>query len=153
MAIKLPNHVYSPKAGNGEHRKSDGAADNTQPLGARQITPGERLLGACQTAELPIWGPRVRALLWEPGCRGIASSQPQPDDHVEGSLIKHEPWNKVRQGTAEGSIRLLLGLRSQPQARKLLGQAVTFLRMLEHQGEPGGLPLVVSVQVMRLRKY
>jgi hypothetical protein len=48
---------------------------------------------------------------------------------------------------------LLLGLRSRPQARKLLGQAVTFLRMLEHQGEPSGLPVVVSVQVMRLRKY
>jgi len=48
---------------------------------------------------------------------------------------------------------LLLGLRSRPHARKLLGQAVTFLRMLEHQGESGGLPVVVSLQVMRLRKY
>jgi hypothetical protein len=48
---------------------------------------------------------------------------------------------------------LLLELRSRPQARKLLGQAVNYLRMLEHQGEPGGLPLVVSVQVMRLRKF
>jgi len=48
---------------------------------------------------------------------------------------------------------LLLGLRSQPDAQKLLGQAVTFLRMLGHQGESGGLPIVVSVQVMRLRKY
>jgi hypothetical protein len=48
---------------------------------------------------------------------------------------------------------LLLELRSRPHARKLLGQAVTFLRMLEHQGEPGALPIVVSVQVMRLRKF
>jgi hypothetical protein len=47
---------------------------------------------------------------------------------------------------------LLLGFRSRPDARKLLGQAVTFLRMLEHEGEPGGLPLVVSVQLVRLRK-
>jgi hypothetical protein len=48
---------------------------------------------------------------------------------------------------------LLLELRSRPQARKLLGQAVTYLRMLERQGEPGGLPLVISVRVMRLRKF
>ncbi len=48
---------------------------------------------------------------------------------------------------------LLLGLRSQPQARKLLGQAVTFLRMLEHAGGSEGLPVVVSVQVVRLKKY
>lgn len=47
---------------------------------------------------------------------------------------------------------LLLRLRSRPHARKLLGQAVSFLRMLDHQGEPGGLPIVVSVQLMRLRK-
>ena len=48
---------------------------------------------------------------------------------------------------------LLLGLRSRSDGRKLLGQAVTFLRLLEHQGESAGLPVVVSVQVMRLRKY
>ena len=48
---------------------------------------------------------------------------------------------------------LLLGFRSQPDARKLLGQAVTFLRMLGHQGESAGLPVVVSVQLIRLRKH
>jgi hypothetical protein len=48
---------------------------------------------------------------------------------------------------------LLLELRSRPQARKLLGQAVTYLRMLERQGEPGRLPLVISVRVMRLGKF
>jgi hypothetical protein len=48
---------------------------------------------------------------------------------------------------------LLLGLRSQPEAQKLLGQAVTFLRMLEHNRESAGLPIVVSVQVVRLRKH
>ena len=46
---------------------------------------------------------------------------------------------------------LLLGLRTRPQARKLLGQAVIYLRLLERQGEPGDLPLVISVQVTRLR--
>jgi hypothetical protein len=53
----------------------------------------------------------------------------------------------------EQAFGLLLELRSQPHAQKLLGQAVSFLRMLDHQGEPGGLPVVVSVQVMRLRKF
>ena len=48
---------------------------------------------------------------------------------------------------------LLLGLRSHPDARKLLRQAVTFLRLLGHQGESGGPPIVVSIQVMRLGKY
>jgi hypothetical protein len=48
---------------------------------------------------------------------------------------------------------LLLGLRSRRDAQKLLGQAVTFLRMLEHEGQPGALPVVVSVQVVRLRKH
>jgi hypothetical protein len=45
---------------------------------------------------------------------------------------------------------LLLTLRSRPQARKLLRQAVAYLRLLEHQGEPGGLPIVISVQVIRI---
>ena len=48
---------------------------------------------------------------------------------------------------------LLLGLRSRPDSRKLLGQAVSFLHILGHQGESGGPPVVVSVQVMRLRNY
>jgi hypothetical protein len=46
---------------------------------------------------------------------------------------------------------LLLELRSRPEARQLLRKAVIYLRHLEHEREPGGLPLVVSVQVMRLR--
>jgi len=46
---------------------------------------------------------------------------------------------------------LLLELRTRPQARRLLGQAVIYLRLLERQGEPGDLPLVISVQVTRLR--
>ena len=45
---------------------------------------------------------------------------------------------------------LLLGLRSHSDGRRLLGQAVAFLRMLEHQGESEGLPDVASVQLMRL---
>jgi len=47
---------------------------------------------------------------------------------------------------------LLLEFRTRPEARKLLGQAVNYLRLLEHQGVPGGLPMVISMQVMRLRK-
>jgi hypothetical protein len=48
---------------------------------------------------------------------------------------------------------LLLELRSRRDAQKLLGQAVTFLRMLEHAGRPGALPVVVTVQVLHLRKH
>jgi hypothetical protein len=48
---------------------------------------------------------------------------------------------------------LLMEIRSRPQARQLLTQAVTFLRMLEHKGQPSVLPVVLSVQVMRLRKF
>ena len=48
---------------------------------------------------------------------------------------------------------LLLELRSRQDAPKLLGQAVTFLRMLKHEGQPGAPPMVVSVQVMRLKSY
>lgn len=47
---------------------------------------------------------------------------------------------------------LLLTLRSRPQAGKLLRQAVTYLRLLEHQGEQDGIPIVISVQVIRFRK-
>jgi hypothetical protein len=48
---------------------------------------------------------------------------------------------------------LLLGIRSRPDARERLRQAVTFLRLLGHRGESGGPPIVVSIQVMRLGKY
>jgi hypothetical protein len=46
---------------------------------------------------------------------------------------------------------LLLELRTRPQAHKLLAQAVIYLRLLERQGELRDLPLVISVQVTRLR--
>ena len=63
----------------------------------------------------------------------------------------------MKRGTSEErallrqAFDLLLELRTRPQARKLLGQAVSYLRLLERQGEPGDLPLVISVQVTRLR--
>ena len=47
---------------------------------------------------------------------------------------------------------LLLELRSRPQARRLLSQAVSFLRMLNHMGDMEGLPVVLSVHAVRLRK-
>lgn len=46
---------------------------------------------------------------------------------------------------------LLLELRRRPQARKLLDQAVTYLRLLEHQEEPVELPVVLSIQLTRLK--
>jgi len=48
---------------------------------------------------------------------------------------------------------LLLELRSRPGARKLLAKAVVYLRVLEHQDAPGELPLVVSVQAIRVRDF
>ena len=48
---------------------------------------------------------------------------------------------------------LLLELRSRPEARKLLGEAVAYLRLLERQGESEGLPLVVSVRAVRLKTF
>jgi len=48
---------------------------------------------------------------------------------------------------------LLLELRSRPEARRLLGEAVAYLRLLERQGESEGLPLVVSVRAVRLKTY
>jgi len=63
----------------------------------------------------------------------------------------------MKRGTSEErallrqAFDLLLEVRTRPQARKLLGQAVSYLRLLERQGEPGDLPLVISVQVTRLR--
>jgi hypothetical protein len=46
---------------------------------------------------------------------------------------------------------LLLELRSRPEARRLLGEVVAYLRLLERQGESEGLPLVVSVRAVRLK--
>jgi len=40
---------------------------------------------------------------------------------------------------------LVLELRSRPEARGLLGQAVAYLRPLERRGESDRLPLVVAV--------
>ena len=47
---------------------------------------------------------------------------------------------------------LLLELRSRREAPKLLSQAVCFLRMLKHNGQPDAPSVVVSVQVMRLKR-
>jgi len=63
----------------------------------------------------------------------------------------------MKRGTSEErallrqAFDLLLELRTRPQARKLLDQAVIYLRLLEHQGEPGELPVVLSIQLTRLR--
>jgi hypothetical protein len=116
-------------------------------------TPGEKPTGACATPELHTWGPHVGSL---PGTRlPLNSFEPSrsPTTMLKGVLLSMNDGTRSDRALLREAFALLLGLRSQPHARKLLGQAVTFLRMLEHQGESGGLPVVVSVQVMRLRKY
>jgi hypothetical protein len=76
-----------------------------------------------------------------------------PTTMLKGVLSSMRNGTRSDRALLREAFALLLGFRSQPDARKLLGQAVTFLRMLGHQGESGGLPVVVSVQVMHLRKY
>jgi hypothetical protein len=72
---------------------------------------------------------------------------------LKGVLSSMNDGTKSDRALLREAFALLLGLRSRPDARKLLGQAVTFLRILGHQGEPAGLPVVVSVQLIRLRKH
>jgi hypothetical protein len=46
---------------------------------------------------------------------------------------------------------LLLEIRSHPEAKPLLGQAIAFLRMLVQESEAASPPLVVSVRAVRIR--
>jgi hypothetical protein len=46
---------------------------------------------------------------------------------------------------------LLLEIRSQPEAKPLLGQAIAFLKMLVENPATGSPPLVVSIRAVRLR--
>ena len=76
-----------------------------------------------------------------------------PTTMLKGVLSSMRNGTRSDRALLREAFALLLGFRSQPDARKLLGQAVTFLRMLEHKGESEGLPVLVSVQLMRLRNY
>jgi len=117
-------------------------------------TPRDTSIGARQTAELPIWGPRVRALSWDTRLpRNSFESERSPMTMLKGVSSNMNDGIRSDRALLREAFSLLLGLRSQPQARKLLGQAVTFLRMLEHTGGSEGLPVVVSVQVVRLKKF
>jgi hypothetical protein len=62
---------------------------------------------------------------------------------LEGVLSRMSDGTISDRALLREVLALLLGLRSQPQARRLLGQA-TFLRVLDHQGESAELPLGVS---------
>ena len=138
MAIKLPRHVLSP-------RVEWGAPGQV----ARR---GKHRLGRVRRRSIPL-----RALVGDPfsGTLLLNSFEPDrsPTTMLEGVLSSMNDGTRSDRALLREAFALLLGLRSRPDARKLLGQAVTFLRMLEHQGESAGLPVVVSVQVMRLRKY
>jgi len=106
---------------------------------------------ACGYAALGtlVWGPFSGTRLSLHSFAPIRS----PTTMLKGVLLSMNDGTSSDRALLREAFALLLGFRSQPHARKLLGQAVSFLRMLEHQGEPGGLPVVVSVQVMRLKKY
>lgn len=111
----------------------------------------------------PGWGvPGSGTAHWRPSSAPF-SGNPLPLHRFEPARsptirLKGVPSRMNRGTSAERALLrqafdLLLELRSRPEARKLLGQAVSYLRLLDHQGEPGGLPLVISVQVMRLGKF
>ena len=138
MAIKLPLYFYSPRVGSGV------------PGGCM---PGESTTGVCQKRNCPL-----KTL-----ARGPLSGNALPLHDFEltrspaaglkGALSRMNRGTSAERALLREAFDLLLELRSRPQARKLLGQAVTYLRMLERQGEPGRLPLVISVRVMRLGKF
>ena len=74
-----------------------------------------------------------------------------PTINLNGALASMKRGTSEERALLRQAFDLLLELRTRPQARKLLGQAVIYLRLLERQGEPQDLPLVISVQVTRLR--
>jgi hypothetical protein len=47
---------------------------------------------------------------------------------------------------------LLLELRERENAHQLLAQAIAFLEMLGREKETNGAPIILSVQMMQLRK-
>jgi hypothetical protein len=55
---------------------------------------------------------------------------------IEGGLIKDERWNRVRQGTAEGSIRTAAGTSFTASRTKTVGPGSN---LPAHTGAPGGV--------------
>jgi len=74
-----------------------------------------------------------------------------PTANLKGVLSPMKTGTIAERALLRQAFDLLLELRSRPDARKLLAKAVLYLRVLEHQGEPGELPLVVSIQALRVR--
>jgi len=139
VAIKLPRHVYSPRVGWGAPGQvARPGIHRLARVRQRNCPPGA-----------PVWGPFSGTRL----PRNSFEPERSPMPMLKGVLSSMNDGTRSDRALLREAFALLLGFRSQPHARKLLGQAVTFLRMLGHQGESGGLPIVVSVQVMRLRKY
>lgn len=120
MAIKLPLLRILPGVG----REYRGRAER----------PAKPRLGVSD-GEVPWQGPPCRGPSPGLGCRCIASSKPQPDDRVEGSIIKHEPWDKRREGSAEGSIRSAAGTSFTASRTETVGPGS---KLPAHAGSPGG---------------
>ena len=84
----------------------------------------------------------------------IASPRPSPEPTTKSNGVS----SSMNHGTSADRALLreafdvLLELRSRPHAGRLLSQAVSYLRLLGNQEESQGLPLVISVQMMRLPK-
>ena len=96
--------------------------------------PAKPRLGVSD-GDVPWQGPPCRNPFPGPGCRCIASCKPQPDGRVEGSVIKHEPWDKRRESTAEASIRPAVGTAFTTSRTETVGPGS---KLPAHAGSPGG---------------
>ena len=139
MASKLPSQLFSPSVGSGAPAKVARSAKVRFVCARKRGWPLETFVWG------PFFGTRLPLHSLEPTC--------SPTTRLKGVLSSMNDGTRSDKALLREAFDLLLGLRSQPEARKRLGQAVTFLRMLEHQAESRELPVVVSVQVMRLRSF
>ena len=72
---------------------------------------------------------------------------------MNGALSSMKHGTSQERALLRQAFDLLLELRSCPEAGRLLGQAVAYLRLLDRQGESQGLPLVVSIRAVRIKSF
>jgi hypothetical protein len=113
-------------------------------------TPSVSPTGACRGGhplETPAWEPFTGLWLLLYHLKPTRS----PTINLNGALASMKRGTSEERALLRQAFDLLLELRTRPQAHKLLAQAVIYLRLLERQGELRDLPLVITVQVTRLR--
>lgn len=70
----------------------------------------------------------------------------------KGEIPTMKAKPRTTQRMARQAFGLLLELRERENAHQLLTQAIAFLEMLERENDVNAAPIVLSVQVMQLRK-